>query len=410
LPVLGSLQHNIDHVTAAHVEFLQTCIYAGQYREAVTEMENSIWWPQPNAATGTVQHPLRYFYLRGVAYMGVQNWRLAVRAFWTCLSIPSADSNVVSAVTIAAWKKLVLVQCCQLDCLEPASTKQSQPSLASPKSTLTPLSIPNEMAMGMTHYLSMAKPPAGSRSMGTARPAEGSDADEPMASPRGHNNNNRDDSNAMHMVEMDGADVMVVPNEEMGEPGNGGGRSRSSNNNNDTKYPSMGVRVYHALVQAFLETDRTLFAAIADEHAPLFLGDGNMGMVRRAEASLMRRRLYEVSSIYSAIGPEQLAAELGLSLDDTHVLLVQIASEGRWPIEIQDGVVVFPQLPPSATIPTDHMIADMHAELSQLRMMVQKVAASTSTSKIAAAARKQAAVAARTVSGMDMGPRGVEDI
>ena len=40
--------------------------------------------------------------------MGCEEWQWAVRSFWTCLSIPFEG---VSAVVIAAWKKMVLCQC-----------------------------------------------------------------------------------------------------------------------------------------------------------------------------------------------------------------------------------------------------------------------------------------------------------
>jgi hypothetical protein len=40
--------------------------------------------------------------------MGCEDWKWAVRSFWTCLSIPS---DGISAIVIVAWKKLVLCQC-----------------------------------------------------------------------------------------------------------------------------------------------------------------------------------------------------------------------------------------------------------------------------------------------------------
>jgi hypothetical protein len=57
--------------------------------------------------------------------MGCEDWKWAVRCFWTCLSIPS---DGISAVVIVAWKKLVLCQCL-------LSTPTSLPPAASPAVT-----------------------------------------------------------------------------------------------------------------------------------------------------------------------------------------------------------------------------------------------------------------------------------
>lgn len=92
-------------LTPAHVEFLQCSILAAQYRYA-RRMVNSEW-PRPIPGCDTVQ-TLRYYYLRGLLHMGCEEWQWAVRSFWTCLSVPFEG---ISAVMIAAWKKMVLCQC-----------------------------------------------------------------------------------------------------------------------------------------------------------------------------------------------------------------------------------------------------------------------------------------------------------
>ena len=73
-----------------------------------------------------------------------------------------------------------------------------------------------------------------------------------------------------------------------------------------TKYPNKGVRVYQELVKAFIEVDRVAFSAILQEHAKLFHDDGNMGMARQAEAVLLHRLVYQISSMYAVISQEQL--------------------------------------------------------------------------------------------------------
>ena len=98
-------------LTQVQVEFLQACLYAQQYRYAESWVLHT--WPRPAGGLGTtsssmVRLVLRYFYLRGTVHIGCANWKWARRCFWTCLSIPS---DMVSAIAIAAWKKLVLVHC-----------------------------------------------------------------------------------------------------------------------------------------------------------------------------------------------------------------------------------------------------------------------------------------------------------
>ena len=163
------------------LSFFRLASIAEQYKYAERHILSS--WPRPNGnsvhSVKSVQQVLRYYYLRGVVHMGCRNWALAVRSFWTCLSIPGPDQNVVSAVAIAAWKKLVLVQCCQADLLETCVPLEHL-SQSSVKSVLFgtatqkmqpqkgPLATPKEMSAGMTRYLSTAAPPPGSRSVGIA--------------------------------------------------------------------------------------------------------------------------------------------------------------------------------------------------------------------------------------------------
>lgn len=91
-------------LTPAHLEFLQCSILACQHRYARRMVGSE--WPRP-ARADTVQ-TLRYYYLRGLVHMGCEEWQWAVRSFWACMSIPFEG---VSAIMIAAWKKMILCQC-----------------------------------------------------------------------------------------------------------------------------------------------------------------------------------------------------------------------------------------------------------------------------------------------------------
>ena len=92
-------------ITAAHVEFLSCALLAGQYRFARRMVNDA--WPTPHRAS-TVEQVLRYYYLRGMVHIGCDEFKMAIRCFWTVLSVPM---EVVSAIAVEAWKKMVLCHC-----------------------------------------------------------------------------------------------------------------------------------------------------------------------------------------------------------------------------------------------------------------------------------------------------------
>ena len=472
LTALDQLQQHqgADDLSPAKVEFLQACLYADPQQCAFGEQQIYHTWPRPNKhkfpSTTTVQQVLRYYYLRGVVHMHCHNWKMAVRCFWTCLAVPSSSDssgggggpsssnhNVVSAIAVAAWKKLVLVQCVMADSLEYCSssssgggddntrvvsaeaatvaTKKTSKSSSttelmphfvaaafSPSTTSFspprsgPLSTPKEMPNSLSRFLNTARPPPGSRSVGNSGTGDGDDTDSPMTSPRrGPPAAPEEHPEAMHMVEMESNDdvmAMVL--------GGGGGDDPNRNNNNNassSQYPSLGVRVYRELVQAFLSVDRTAFDAIAEEHANLFRDDGNWGfVVHHVGATVLRhRQVYAVSSLYAALPLSQLVTELQLATAaEAQALLQQLATERAWPVRIEgDGMVVFPRLPPGPAVTLEP------EELVQLTKTVRELDVAVAASpKYSAFLRKNASGGGgktdRSGSGGLGGPRGVEDI
>jgi hypothetical protein len=88
----------------AGVEFLQCAILAEQYRYAARLVEG--FWPRPTD-TVNIKTVLRYYYLRGIVHLGCGDYIMAHRCWWTCLAVPA---DACSAIMVAAWKKLALVQ------------------------------------------------------------------------------------------------------------------------------------------------------------------------------------------------------------------------------------------------------------------------------------------------------------
>lgn len=84
-------------------------------------------WPLPGKGT-SAELVLRYFYLRGIVHIGCDNFQLAVRCFWTVLSIPC---DVASVIAIDAWKKMVLAKCIVLQDSVPYKSLVCTPTGAS---------------------------------------------------------------------------------------------------------------------------------------------------------------------------------------------------------------------------------------------------------------------------------------
>ena len=105
-------------LTMAHTAFLRCAVLAEEYDFAETVIRGT--WPLPtsflkkkkgisndsnNAAISII---LRYYYLRGIIHYGCgrDQYNLAHRCWWTCLSIGDLGNDT----TMKAWKKLTLVQ------------------------------------------------------------------------------------------------------------------------------------------------------------------------------------------------------------------------------------------------------------------------------------------------------------
>jgi len=97
-------------LTAAHVELMQCCLVGGHYRYAASfAASHPVSSVAPYKTSITMEQYLRYFYLLGMIYCGCHHkWEEAVCAFGLCLTVPS---EIISAITIAARKKMLLAAC-----------------------------------------------------------------------------------------------------------------------------------------------------------------------------------------------------------------------------------------------------------------------------------------------------------
>lgn len=384
-------------VTVFACEFLQSCIICHQYSLAVRRIAQT--WPVPKKTHNNVHNRarticnaevvLRYYYLRGVVYMGCTSTPtttapnvLAIRCFWTCLSIPTASGvNSVSSIAIAAFKKLVLLQALSpfgilhtvmirikndgrnkvaeenLSANDNSSTSVIMPSTStgmssgvpattSPSAT-NPLSTPSEMPWDLVRFIAQANPPI------------------PVSSSSSHA-------------------VATTPH-RLNRTGSNDEKSISSRNR--YTYPHFGVHVYQVLLQTFIMIDRKKFDTILNEHFELFQTDGNLGYVTRLSNALYYRQIYVISRSYASIPMYQLCTEMNsLSIDEMRVLLTKLQENLLWPVQIitseQEEVVVFPSdLPRPVMLATDNDdVLEPQHQLMELSQRMQQVNAMIETS------------------------------
>jgi hypothetical protein len=91
-------------ISALTVEFIQCALLAEQYRYVARIISDD--WPLPGKGT-SAELVLRYCYLRGLLHIGCDDLKLAVRCFWTVLSVPC---DCVSVIAVDAWKKMIVAK------------------------------------------------------------------------------------------------------------------------------------------------------------------------------------------------------------------------------------------------------------------------------------------------------------
>ena len=407
-----------NDVSVFACEFLQACVLCHEYSFAFQRIAQT--WPVPkksqqginNRGTTmcTVEVVLRYYYLRGIVCMGVCTNTtttspndLAIRCFWTCLTIPiKSGANAVSSIAIAAYKKLILLQALSpfgimhstmirikskgvednLNSNDSSSTSvvvpstsagmsSSVPSISIPSAT-NPLSTPSEMPWDLVRYIAQANPPAlvaSSSSPHTAATAT------QRFNTTGHNEETTKKSVYTE------ASTLPVPAV------------------NRYTYPHYGVHAYQLLLNTFISIDRKKFDTIMNEYSDLFHKDGNYGYICRLSNALYYRQIYVISRSFASIPIHQLSTEMNsLPIDHLRVLLHKLQENLAWPVKIvkiashaeneQEEAVVFPSdfpRPFMRATDDESMLGPQHQlmELSQKMQQINGVMESSSKYKMA---------------------------
>jgi hypothetical protein len=303
---------------------------------------------------------LRYFYLRGCIYVGCNDLQLAVRSFWTCLSIPS---EIVSAIAISAWKKLVLVQALTnvADTATTASSSSTSSTFYNTKGALgSAFAVPKAMPSCINRFLNSAFE---QNQTGTSSSVTGSSGREQPESP--YRPPPEEEEAMMHVVEsMEGESALLPPQAQQGPQPQGVSAAL---------FPFLGVKVYRDLVKAYMDADRNLFTELLQQHQQFFFQDGNWGLVQQVQTSLAKRQVYLFSRMYSVLSLDLLSQYVGMDAHALQLVLLELASERSWAIQVQDGAVVqFPKLAAYTMLPNQQDAATPF-ELMQLVQMVQEL-------------------------------------
>ena len=94
-------------LTSMDTDALQLCVLGGAYPMAVRHVVDlDVMLVDPRHSFLAAEDYLRWWYYAGLAHCGVKQWGAAADCFLTCVTTPA---TVLSAVVVAAYKKLSLV-------------------------------------------------------------------------------------------------------------------------------------------------------------------------------------------------------------------------------------------------------------------------------------------------------------
>lgn len=94
------------------------------------------------------------------------------------------------------------------------------------------------------------------------------------------------------------------------------------------------AKPYQALADAFKNRDLARLHAEMDEAGPLWIDEGNLGLVNEAAESLRRHRVLDLQRTYASLPVDQVAIHLSLSTQNTVQLLQNMIQQGHFQASI----------------------------------------------------------------------------
>lgn len=352
-------------LTLVHTAFLQCAVLAQEYEATETVIRGT--WPVPTSALkkqkGRIRDEdhvaisiiMRYYYLRGIIHYecGRDQYALAHRCWWTCLSIPV---EVVSKTAIEAWKKLTLVQ--PLLDIDREGTKQSKADMVDANNDGESIGI-------------FA---ASSRKKTAARP----ETRLPKCMPKGL-------SKSIYALIEGEASTKHQGSSEAGT------EERSS---------SLLSSVYAHLGPAVEAVDRKAVENLLLSHESKLSADGNMGMANNCLKRVKDLQVKKASKMFSVTSIPILARRWNVTPEEASLQLSDAIASGVVPCRLEaDGGVVFAN-DESEAVHSGQALTDLKAWMALLEKLQHMDVDLTVSSKYLKGKEDKSGPS---------GPRGVEE-
>lgn len=283
----------IHSLTPFHPEFLQICLLAGQYRYAQSFLQShpvsNMTLDFPNFRLHPTMY-LRYHYYAGLVHIGCDDWNSSLDSFYLCLTIPC---QAVSAISVAARKKSLLVDCILLEAEEMDKNSGSDKTKSGRRSALENkvLDVPGAASQVVARYMAKSSNRVGGGDDdmygGSVLAAALAGADTSEHSSRDRGSSRRRANRAASNISCDSDD--------------GGGRKAKS-------YSQLGR--YHELASTYISGNANHYATLLAEMTDLLRADGNLGLAKRLEGRLVYRAVRQKAAVYSVTRVDALEETL----------------------------------------------------------------------------------------------------
>lgn len=107
---IRKLQPSSEYLTAIHADFLQVCLLSKCYKASLSILEDDIFEIDQKRTALVPRDFLLYCYYGGMVYIGLKKFSKALEFFQHAITAPTTALN---AITIAAFRKYVLVSLIQ---------------------------------------------------------------------------------------------------------------------------------------------------------------------------------------------------------------------------------------------------------------------------------------------------------
>ena len=307
-------------------------------------------------------HPtmyLRYHYYAGLVHIGCDDWNSSLDSFYLCLTIPC---QTVSAVSIAARKKSLLVECILLEAEELDKKYSSSSSgrsvgitggggLGGKKSGRSAvesrvLDVPGAASQVVARFMAKSSNRVGGGDdsfddFGMAPPGGSETSEQPSNRERG--SSRRRLRGAASNISSDGGDDGGgAAGAAAGGGGGGGGGGRKAKNHSQ-------LGRYHELVSTYISGNANHYATLLTEMTGVLRADGNWGLAKRLEGRLVYRAVRQKASVYSVtrMGAleetlQKVCSNLGLTAGEIGTRRIEDLLMGMMACDWEDPLVADP--------------------------------------------------------------------